>query len=158
MAHSPFVQALYPPDFARCYGCGVDNTHGHHLETRRDGVSTVTRFTPEPCHTGASDFAYGGLIASMIDCHSAGSAAIFWMIANENWQGATVAPRFVTARLEVNYLKPTPLEPIELRSSAPELGERKVVVATELSVGKLVTATGRAVLVKVPDGNIGRIS
>lgn len=158
MNHRPFIQALYPPDFARCYGCGTDNAHGYHLETRRDGEDTLTCFTPRTYHTGAADFAYGGLIASLIDCHSAGSAAIFWMLANAAWEGATVAPRFVTARLEVDYLTPTPLDPIELRSRPPgvdELGERKVVVATALSVGDVVTARGLAVLVKVGKPDIG---
>jgi acyl-coenzyme A thioesterase PaaI-like protein len=150
------VQSLYPPDFARCYGCGVDNPHGHHIETRAHDELTVTRFTPQPYHTGAADFVYGGLIASLIDCHSAGSAAIFWMRARGAWEGADVAPRFVTARLEVDFIRPTPLGPVELLGTAIEVGDRKVVVATDLLADGTKTAGGRAVLVKVPDDGPGR--
>ncbi len=112
----------------------------------------MTDFTPAPYHTGGLDFVYGGLIASVIDCHSTGSAAIFWMEANGMKVGAGPAARFVTARLEVDYMKPTPLTVLHLTGRAEEIRERKVVVSTELAAGGVVTAKGRAVLVKVPEG------
>jgi acyl-CoA thioesterase FadM len=73
------------------------------------------------------------------------------MQANGMEIGAGPAVRFVTARLEVDYLAPTPLAPLHLTGSATEVGARKVVVATELETGGVVTAKGRAVLVKVPE-------
>jgi acyl-coenzyme A thioesterase PaaI-like protein len=94
------------------------------------------------------DFVYGGLIASIIDCHSTGSAAIFWMQANGMEIGDGPAVRFVTARLEVDYLAPTPLTHLHLTGTAAEVGARKVVVATELEANGVVTAQGRAILVK----------
>jgi hypothetical protein len=41
---------------------------------------------------------------------------------------------------------------MHLTGSAEEIGERKVVVATEVEVDGTVTARGRAVLVKPPAG------
>jgi acyl-coenzyme A thioesterase PaaI-like protein len=146
------IQDLYPEDFSHCYGCGRYNTAGYQIKTHLVDTTTVTDFEPAPYHTGGADYVYGGLIASVIDCHSTGSAALLWMQANEMEIGPGPAVRFVTAHLEVDYLAPTPLAPMHLTGSAEEIGERKVVVATEVAVDGTVTARGRAVLVKPPAG------
>lgn len=144
------IQDTYPEDFAHCFGCGRLNPKGHHVRTFASADVTVTEHTPDPHYMGAADFAYGGLVASLIDCHSAGSAAIFWL-GNRNYSvGDVPAPRFVTARLEVDYLAPTPLQPLRLVGRAEEIGERKVVVTTDLEVNGQATARGRAVLVMIP--------
>ncbi len=148
---SPAIQDFYPDDFAHCYGCGRDNAAGYRIKTYSAGSRTSTEFLPAGHHTGGVDFVYGGLIASVIDCHSTGSAAIFWMEANGMKIGNGPAVRFVTARLEVDYLAPTPLTALHLSGRAGEIGERKVIVTTELMAGGEVTATGRAVLVRVPE-------
>ena len=151
MSSSPAVQDFYPDDFAHCYGCGRDNAAGYQIKTYAAESRTVTDFVPAAHHTGGVDFAYGGLIASVIDCHSTGSAAIFWMHANGLEVGDGPAVRFVTARLEVDYLAPTPLTALRLTGIPEEIGDRKVIVTTDLEAGGLVTAEGRAVLVRVPD-------
>ena len=143
------IQDTYPDDFAHCYGCGRLNEQGHRVRTFPSGSGSVTEHVPGPSYRGAADFAYGGLIASLIDCHSAGSAAIFWMNANGRDVGVEPAPRFVTARLEVDYLIPTPLQPLRLLGVAEEIGDRKVIVTTELFASDQVTARGRAVLVRI---------
>lgn len=143
------VQDSYPEDFAHCYGCGRYNEVGHHFKTYPDGTTTHTEFMPPNHYTGAGNFAYGGIVASVIDCHSAGSAAIFWMQRESRQLGEGPAPRFVTARLEVNYLVPTPLDQMDLIGSLDEIGPRKVIVSTELRSGEQVTVMARAVLVKV---------
>ena len=68
-------QDTYPENVAHCYGCGRLNEHGHQIKTYWDGDETVTRFQPHPEHTAIPGFVYGGLIASLIDCHSTGTAA-----------------------------------------------------------------------------------
>ncbi len=147
------IQDTYPEDFAHCYGCGYKNPWGHRFKTYYDESSgeTYTRFRPEPYHTAVPGFVYGGLIASLIDCHSSGSAAIFRLIREGRRPGEGPSPRYVTARLEVDYLKPTPLGPeLEARGRAVEVGERKVVVESELFADGVRTARGRAVLVLLP--------
>ncbi len=144
------IQDTYPDDFAHCFGCGRLNPKGHRVRTFAAPGGTVTEHTPEPHYLGAADFAYGGLVASLIDCHSAGSAAVFWLGSRGYAVGDTPAPRFVTARLEVDYLAPTPLQPLRLVGRPSEVGERKVIVTTELEADGQVTARGRAVLVMVP--------
>ena len=68
-------QDYYPENVSHCYGCGSNNHHGHQIKTFWEGEETVTRFKPEPFHTSVPGYAYGGLIASLIDCHSTGTAA-----------------------------------------------------------------------------------
>lgn len=146
---STAIQDTYAEDFSHCYGCGCLNPHGHQIKTYPAGEGTLTEHIAEPEYLGGGEFAYGGLIASVIDCHSAGSAAIFWMQRNGRVVGEETAPRFVTARLEVDYIAPTPIGPLRLVGALEEAGARKVIVTTELSAAGTVTARGRAVLVKV---------
>ena len=47
---------------------------GLQIKSYWDGDETVTRFTPRPQHTAIPGYVYGGLIASLIDCHSTGTA------------------------------------------------------------------------------------
>ncbi|MEA2002151.1 MAG: PaaI family thioesterase [Actinomycetota bacterium] len=143
------VQDTYPEDFAHCYGCGARHATGHRIKTFSADGETVTEYAPGSIYTGAGEFAYGGIIASLIDCHSTGSAAIFWMREHDIEIGDEPAARFVTARLEVDFVAPTPLGMWRLVGRAEEIGDRKVIVKTDLQVNSVTTARGRAVLVKV---------
>lgn len=67
--------------------------------------------------------------------------------------GEGLAPRYVTASLKVDYLKPTPLGPeLEVRGRAKEIGARKIIVEVSLHVAGEVTARGEIVAVPVPEG------
>jgi acyl-coenzyme A thioesterase PaaI-like protein len=145
-------QDYYPENLAHCYGCGRLNTHGHQIKTCWDGEETVTQFTPEPYHTAVSGFTYGGLIASLIDCHSTGTAAAA-MYRNEGREMDTLpAFRFVTGSLKVDFLKPTPLVgPLEIRGRVKEIKGRKVIVETTVMVAGIATARGEVVAVQMPE-------
>lgn len=147
----PAVQDFYPDDFAHCYGCGRLNPQGLHLRSVREGEEIVAQFTPHGEHMALPGFVYGGLIASLIDCHAMGTAAAATEAAQGRAIGAGPAPRFVTGSLHVNYLKPTPLGgALELRARATEIGERKVAVSVEVRAGGVVTARGEVVAVRMP--------
>ncbi len=147
------IQDLYPDDYAHCYGCGRLNEHGLHIKTYWDGEVGIARFTPKPYHIAVPGFVYGGLLASLIDCHSIGTAAAAWAQARGLDIEREGAPRFVTASLEVKYRKPTPLGPtLVLRSRPVEIRERKVIVETELGPeGQEPTVFGRTVAALIPD-------
>jgi acyl-coenzyme A thioesterase PaaI-like protein len=156
-------QDHYADDVAHCYGCGRLNPHGQHLRTRWEGEETVTRFTPEPHHTAIPGYVYGGLIASLIDCHGTGTAAAAAVRAGgtDGRGGARPGemPRFVTASLHVDYLHPTPLGPeLEIRGRASEVTPRKVVVEARVVAGGRVTARGVVVAVRMPEGMAARDS
>ena len=145
-------QVYYPEIVAQCYGCGSNNHHGHQIKTHWDGEESVTFFTPEPYHTAVPGYAYGGLIASLIDCHSTGTAAAA-MYRSEGREMDTLPPfRFVTGSLHVDYLKPTPIDgALELRGRVKEIRGRKVIVETTVLAGGVATARGEVVAVQMPE-------
>lgn len=154
---SIYFQDHYPEDFAHCYGCGYLNRHGLHIQSRWDGDEAVCRFKAAEHQTAFPGFVYGGLIASIIDCHSMGAAAAAWMRAAGVELGQEPLARFVTARLEIDYLHPTPLESaLEARSRIVEVGARKVIVDTALHAGGEICARGNVVAVKIPDDFLAR--
>ena len=145
-------QDTYPENVAHCYGCGRLNEHGHQIKTYWDGDETVTRFQPHPEHTAIPGFVYGGLIASLIDCHSTGTAAAAAYRAEQREMDSEPPLRFVIGSLHVDFLKPTPLGPVlELRGRVKELKGRKVVVESEVWVDGVMTARGEVVAVQMPD-------
>lgn len=167
--HRPaIIQQHYPDDVAHCYGCGHLNEAGHRLGSWIDGDETVARFTPKPHHTAVPGYVYGGLIASLIDCHGTGTAAAASaaleaaddpesapMLDPEVLAPGVEMPRYVTGKLEVSYRKPTPLGPeLELRGRVRERAARKVVVDVTLAAEGTITAEGMVIAVRMPDGMV----
>ena len=148
-------QDYYPDELSYCYGCGRLNELGYQIKTRPEDGGTVTEFTPEAFHMAIPGYTYGGLVASIIDCHSTGSAAIFAMQRDGIAVGSQPSPPFLPARLDVDYLLPTPLAAMVLHGRLVEIKGRKVMVETDLSVDGTVTAKGLAVLVEIPEGRFG---
>jgi acyl-coenzyme A thioesterase PaaI-like protein len=145
------IQDFYPDDFSHCFGCGRLNAHGHRIKSYVDGESTVARFTPGPQHTALPGFVYGGLVASLIDCHAMATAAAAAEAAAGRRVGDGPSPRFVTASLQVSYLKPTPLGPeLEVRGRVRERSDRKAIVQVTVTAAGVVTATGQVVAVPMP--------
>ncbi len=152
-------QDYYPDDYSHCYGCGNLNPDGLRIKSYWQGEESVCRFDPLPHHTGGfPDYVYGGLIASLIDCHSAATASAARCREAEIELGDAPLPRHVTAALKVDYLKPTPVETLTLKSRVLEITNKKVVVETTLSAGGSVRATGEAVMVLIPEREAGRVS
>ncbi len=145
-------QDFYPDDLSHCYGCGRLNTHGLQIKSRWEGDEAVCTYTPRPYHTAIPGYVYGGLIASLIDCHSTGTASAAAYREAGRDMGSAPALRFLTAALHVDYLQPTPLDvPLEVRATVKEVKGRKVVIASRLMAAGQVCATGEVVAVQVPE-------
>ena len=146
------VQEYYPSELNYCYGCGQRNDRGLHLRTYLAGDETVATFVPRPYYIAIPGYVYGGLIASLIDCHGTGTAAAAAYRAAGRELGTDPPFRFVTASLHVDYMKPTPLGvPLELRGRAKEVKGRKVVVEITLLASGQVCARGEVVAVQMPE-------
>ncbi len=145
-------QDHYPDELSYCYGCGRLNEHGLQLKSRWDGDDTVAVYNPRPHHIAIPGYVYGGLIASLIDCHGTGTAAAASYRNEGRIMGTDPPLRFVTARLEVDYLRPTPLGvPLEIRGRIEELKDRKVVVSATVSAAGEVCARGKVLAVRMPE-------
>ena len=146
------IQDFYPDDFAHCYGCGRLNAHGYHLRTWWEGDETVTRFAPEPYHIAMPGYVYGGLLASLLDCHAMATAAAAQLRERGRQIGEEASPRYVTAMLHVDFLRPTPIgHELEIRGTVEELSERKVKVNARVVVEGETTARATAVAVRRPE-------
>ena len=96
---------------------------------------------------GFPGFVYGGMIASLFDCHGAGTAAAAKARENDEPIG-----RFVTASIKVDYLKPTPQGvELEVRGKVVEIKGRKVIVDLRLLAGETLCATSTVVMVQIPE-------
>lgn len=145
------LQDLYPDDFAHCYGCGRLNDAGLHVKTEwRDGEGWA-RFRPRPEHMALPGFVYGGLIASLADCHGIATAAAAFMERQGAVPGRDPTPRFVTGALRVDFMRPTPLGPeLVLRARALEVGERKATVSVSLQADGVECVLAKIVAVLAP--------
>ena len=120
------LQERYFPGM-RCFGCGPANEKGLRLRSHARGDGTVTAlFTPWPEHDNGLGFLNGGIIATVLDCHSA--AAVTHEAFTRGWPplpGASLP--YVTAGLDVQYLRPAPLTGIvELFAEVTEADESRM--------------------------------
>ncbi len=148
-------QDCYPDNFSHCYGCGKINEHGLHLKSYWDGDTTVAHFTPKSYHTGGvPGKAYGGLIASLLDCHGTASAAAAAFKAENREMGTKPHIRYVTASLKVDFLRPTPIDvELEVRGVIVAIKSKKVTIDLSLSANGEVCATGHMIAVKLPEAD-----
>src|SRR5215831_4553757 len=141
------IQDLYPEEFAHCFGCGRKNPHGHQLKSYDHGGEVVAQFTPQADYVSVPGFVYGGLLASLVDCHAMATAAAADLAAMPGGSGG-VPPRYVTGALRVDYLKPTPMGiELEIRGRVIEQSEKKAVVAITITAGGAITVRAEAVAV-----------
>jgi len=146
------IQDYYPDDVAHCYGCGRLNEQGHQIKSFWEGDETVSHYKPKDYHTAIPGYVYGGLIASLVDCHGTGTAALAAYRAESREHDSLPALRFVTASLQVDYLKPTPLGvDRELRGKIIELKGKKVISEITVSANGEVTAKGKVIAVQMPE-------
>ena len=144
-------QDYYPDELSHCYGCGRLNAHGLQIKSYWDKDESIALFQPEEKHMAVPGFVYGGLIASLIDCHCTGTAAAAVYRKQGRAMDTDPAVRFVTASLHVDYLAPTPLaSPLEIRGIVTEVSTKKVVVEARVLAEGKICATGKVVAVRMP--------
>ncbi|MGS4347330.1 PaaI family thioesterase [Myroides odoratus] len=146
------IQDLYPDELAHCYGCGKNNPFGYQLKTYLAGDETIAHFTPDEKFTALPGSVYGGLVASLLDCHGTGSAAAFACVAeNIDLENTEIIPvRCVTASLKVDFKAPTPMgTELELIGKLQSIEGRKIWVDMTLSAKGIICATGEILAIKL---------
>jgi len=152
MANKKAFQDYYPEELSHCYGCGTLNEHGLKIRSYWDGCQAVAVLEPRPYHIGVPGYVYGGLIASVIDCHCIGTASAAALLAEGRDIETSLPLRFVTASLHVDYLKPTPIgAALEVRAQVKQIKGRKVIVAATVLAKDEVCARGEVVAVQMPE-------
>lgn len=135
----------------KCWGCGSSNEHGLHIKSYWSGDEAVCIWKPHEYHmAGPENVLNGGIIATLIDCHSI-CTAIAAAYRREG-RGLSTEPFiwYVTASLKVDYLKPTLIrKPVTLRAHPKEVKGRKTVVSCSLFSEEVECARAEVVAVRV---------
>ncbi len=135
-----------------CWGCGVANPHGLQIKSYWEGEVAVCSWMPAPQYAaGPRRILNGGIIATLIDCHSICTA----VAAAYRKEGRTIgsAPLiwYVTGSLKVVYQQPARLDrTMHLQARVIDETERKTVVSTTLYADETECATGEVIAVRVP--------
>jgi acyl-coenzyme A thioesterase PaaI-like protein len=146
----PAIQDHFSGEHAICFGCGNKNPHGLHIRTQWDGQYGTFSFTPKDYHTAFPGVVYGGLIASLFDCHCIGTAIAAAYDAEGRQPGTDPAIMYVTANLNVNYIRPTPMDRLlMLKAHIVESTGRKTIVSCTLTAGETECANARVVGIRV---------
>ncbi|CAD7840879.1 MAG: hypothetical protein [Olavius algarvensis Delta 4 endosymbiont] len=147
---SKAIQEYTPAELAVCYGCGWNNPHGLHVKTYWDGEKGVTRFRPAPHHAAYPGTTYGGLLASLVDCHSVGTVVAAAYQAENRAPGTDPVIIYVTANLNVTFKQPTPLEAeLELIARVTALNGRKARAECIVKAEGKVCVTAEVIAVRV---------
>lgn len=148
----PF-QDQYLDARADCWGCGRNNEHGLRIKSHWEGDEAVAHFLPEEYFSGHKGVLNGGIIATLMDCHSIGLAMAYAHREEGREIGSQPLITYVTGSLKVDYLKPTPLngQPLELRAIVERTEGRKTFVRCRLLAGGVETARGEVLGVRIPE-------
>jgi acyl-coenzyme A thioesterase PaaI-like protein len=153
MYYSGALQDIWPN--GTCYGCGPANPHGLQIKSHwaQDDSGVTCVFTPKPHHNaGFDNVMYGGMLASLCDCHSIWTAIAYTYRHERREHGSRPAISYVTGNLNVSYLAPTPLDqPIMLRAHAEEISGRKAKVYCAIFAGEKKTVEARVLAIRIAE-------
>lgn len=143
------LQRRYAPHNA-CFGCGPANEKGLRLESVPDGERCVCTWTSEKHHEAFEGMLNGGVLGTLLDCHSNWTAA--WLLMRR--AGADTPPCTVTAEFHVKLRRPTPsLRELSVVAEAREVKDDRAVIEARIECDGEVTATCRGLFVAVREGH-----
>ena len=149
LAMSESLQDRYAPN-NRCFGCGPANKRGLRIKSRVGEGEIVADWQAEPHHQAFDGILNGGIVGTLLDCHSNWTAAYTLMTA----RGEDTPPCTVTAEFHVKLRAPTPMDaPIHLRARPVQVEGDKVTVEASLEAHGKTTATCRGVFIAVKEGH-----
>ncbi len=151
MAQKAFQEYFTEGYFNQCWGCGRDNDQGFRIKSYWEGEEAVCRFQPQEFHMAAPGILNGGVIATIIDCHSTFTAIAAAYRVERREIGTEPIIAYATASLTINYLHPTPIEPVILRAKVKEMETKRTTVNCSLYVGGNECVQGTIVAIRVLD-------
>lgn len=153
MTTQPSLQEKYAPT-SICFGCGPANLKGLRIrsipDSKPESGEVVCDWKPQDHHQAFPGMVNGGIIGSLLDCHSNWTAAYYLM----KQQGLDTPPCTVTAEYSIKLLRPTPADQtLHLQARVVEGSGDRATVEAELMAGDKVTAKCRGVFVAVKPGH-----
>jgi len=134
----------------RCFGCGPANEKGLRIKSRAEGEKLVADWQPEAHHEAFPGVLNGGIVGTLLDCHSNWTAA--WHLMQKT--GAKELPSTVTSEFHVKLKRTTPSRaPLRIEARVVESSADRAVVEAEILSGGKITSTCRGVFVAVQEGH-----
>jgi len=152
MGEASAIQDQIPDN--HCFGCGPHNGHGLQIKSYWSGDDTSRcEFTPEQHQcAGPTQYLNGGIIATVIDCHTICTAIADGYRQAGRATGSGDKIWYATGKLDVNYRAPALIDaPAILEATIVERGPKKTRLTCTLSSGGRVCATAEVIAVRVPD-------
>ena len=146
-------QDQYLDERADCWGCGRNNPNGLFIKSYWDGDEALAHFRPDNYQTGHKGVVNGGLIATLIDCHSIGLAMAHAHKLEDRDIGSEPLITYVTASISINYLKPTPINDKELtlRAKIKKVDGKKTFVECSIFANGIETVRGEILGIQIED-------
>lgn len=137
-----------------CFGCGNDNHEGLQIKSYWDGDTSICKWTSEEKYHGWKNILNGGVLATLIDCHTMCTASAHAYKLEGRSYGSSPDYKYATGTLTVKYLKPTPNDkPIELRAKVSEQRGKVTTVLCDVFVEGLKTAEATVIAIRVFDSS-----
>jgi acyl-coenzyme A thioesterase PaaI-like protein len=129
----------------RCFGCGPANPLGLQIKSFAVDERTLeATWIPQGHHEAFPGILNGGIIGTLLDCHSTWAA--WWSLSRRDGN-EDLFP--LTAEYSIKLLRPTPLDrPLTLTARAVDLGERRAEVAGVLGVDGIEHATSTGTFIR----------
>lgn len=135
MADGIWVQPGAFPLGGSCFGCGRDNPSGLRLRSFTSGDGVIAEWTPEPHHSNGFEFVSGGVIGSLLDCHTGAALAWWCKQRTGRWPGEPLedgsgerSPVYLTAGFDVRLLRPTPMTTVALHARVSDHRDPEVTI------------------------------
>lgn len=145
-----------------CFGCGPANKKGLHIKSHWEGDPKkagdaaagagrfVMSFTPEEHHQAFPGVINGGILGTLLDCHSNWCAATALM----HTHGWSAPQCTVTADFHVKLRRPTPFgKPLRLEAKVESITEDRAQIHCDVLCDGKVTATCDGLFVAVKEGH-----
>ena len=146
------LQERFAPQ-GRCFGCGPANELGLRIrsfESADDPDVIVATWTPARHHEAFEGVLNGGVIGTLLDCHSNWTAARHLMRSRDVDRPATT----VTLDYAVRLRRPTPTDrPLLLSARVLESTDDRATVEATIEADDKVTASCRGTFVAVKPGH-----
>lgn len=132
-----------------CFGCGADNTSGLQIKSYMHGDTAVCRFYPASHHTAFPGVLNGGIVATLLDCHGIWSAVGYYNSRHLDSEVKRPETMFVTRKMTVEYLRPTPMDAeLLLKGQVVKEGKKSMQVEVDLWAGEEITAKAEVLAVR----------
>ena len=134
----------------RCFGCGPCNPDGLRIRSFVQDKLVVATWFPSDHHQAFPGMLNGGIIGTLLDCHSNWAAA--WHLMQTNGLDRPLCT--VTADYAIKLLRPTPLDqPLDLTAVVLEATADRATIEAQLTSAGKTRATCRGTFVTVRPGH-----